>query len=95
MPAERTRARGAERALAKMSGYDPIVTVALGSLVASVPLTRAVSAADGVAAIVTFLVLQELTRRLQARSVRVHHLVRERPHLVVWDGEFLEHPDGR
>ncbi|MFL5575555.1 MAG: DUF421 domain-containing protein [Gemmatimonadaceae bacterium] len=79
-----------ERALAKMSGYDLIVTVALGSLVASIPLTSAISVADGAAAIVTFLVLQEVTRWLQARSRHVHHVVRERPHLVVWDGEFLE-----
>jgi uncharacterized membrane protein YcaP (DUF421 family) len=77
------------RALAKMSAYDIIVTVALGSLVATVPLTTSISLADGIAVLVTFLGLQELTRYLQSRSRRVHHAVRERPYLVVWDGKLL------
>lgn len=78
------------RALAKMSAYDLIVTVALGSLVASIPLSTAITVSDGIAAIVVFLGLQELTRQLQARYRLAHHLVRERPHVVVWDGEFIE-----
>lgn len=78
-----------EKALAKMSGFDLIVTVALGSLVASIPVTTSISIADGVAVIIAYLVLQEVTRWLQARFTRVHHLVRERPRLVVWNGEFL------
>jgi uncharacterized membrane protein YcaP (DUF421 family) len=78
------------RALAKMSGYDLIVTVTLGSIVANVAMTPTISAAEAVAAIATLLLLQEVTRRLQARSRHAHHLVRERPHLVVWDGDFLE-----
>jgi uncharacterized membrane protein YcaP (DUF421 family) len=79
-----------ERALAQMSGYDLIVTVAIGSLAATIPVTTDVSVSEGGAAIVTLLVLQEVTRRLQARSDLVHHFVRERPHLVLWDGEMLE-----
>jgi len=78
-----------EKALAKMSGFDLIVTVALGSLVASIPVTTSISIADGVAVIVVYLVLQEVTRYLQARSTRVHHIVRERPRIVVWDGRLL------
>jgi uncharacterized membrane protein YcaP (DUF421 family) len=78
-----------ERALAKMSAYDLIVTVALGSLVASIPLDSTISFLDGAAAILTFLLLQELTRWGQARWRVVHHVVREKPRLVVWDGEML------
>ena len=78
------------RALAKMSGYDLIVTVALGSLVATIPITESLSFADGGAALVTFLVLQEFTWWLQSRSERVHHLVREQPKIVLWDGELLD-----
>jgi uncharacterized membrane protein YcaP (DUF421 family) len=79
-----------EKALAKMSGYDMIVTVALGSLVAALPLTRSVSLTDAIAAAVTFLVLQQITRYLQARFRRVHTLVRERPRLLLWNGRLLE-----
>jgi uncharacterized membrane protein YcaP (DUF421 family) len=78
-----------QRALAKMSAYDAIVTVAIGSLVAAIPLTKTVSIVDGAAAIVTYLALQELTRLLQSRFQRAHHIVRSRPDLFVWDGELL------
>ena len=78
------------RALARMSGQDMVVTVALGSLVASVPITAGPSLVDGIAALVTFLVLQALTRVPQARFLPVHPIVRERPRLLLWDGEVLE-----
>jgi uncharacterized membrane protein YcaP (DUF421 family) len=78
------------RALAKMSAYDLIVSIALGSIVAATPLSTSISVVDGLAAIATFLVLQELTRFLQARYHAAHHLVGERPHVVVWDGKLIE-----
>lgn len=79
-----------EQALAKMSGYDMIVTITLGSVLATVAVSHDVPIAEGIAALVTLLGLQELVRRLQARSLRIHHLVREPPRLVVWDGQLLE-----
>jgi uncharacterized membrane protein YcaP (DUF421 family) len=79
-----------QRALAKMSAYDAIVTVAIGSLVAAIPLTNSVSIVDGALAIITYLLLQEVTRLLQAKFRRAHHLVRSRPDLLVWDGELLD-----
>ena len=79
-----------EKALAKMSGYDMIVTVALGSLVAALPLTTSVSLTDAIVAALTFLVLQQITRYLQARYRSVHTLVRERPRLLLWNGRLLE-----
>jgi uncharacterized membrane protein YcaP (DUF421 family) len=78
------------RALAKMSAYDLIVSIALGSMVAAIPLSTSISVADGIAAIATFLALQELTRFFQARYRVAHHFVRERPHLVVWEGKLIE-----
>lgn len=44
-----------------MSGYDLIVTVTLGSLVAAIPITSGLVFVDGLAALVTFFALQELT----------------------------------
>jgi uncharacterized membrane protein YcaP (DUF421 family) len=79
-----------QKSLAKMSGYDMIVTVALGSLVAALPLTTSVSLTDAIAAALTFLTLQQITRYLQARYRRVHRLVRERPLLLLWNGRLLD-----
>src|ERR687886_3092994 len=78
-----------EQALAKMSAYDLIVTVALGSLVASIPISTHVTVVDGLAAIGTYLVLQEFTRWLLARAPATRKLVKEQPALLVWDGQML------
>ena len=79
-----------EQALAKMSGYDMIVTITLGSVVATVAVSRDITISEGVAALLTLLGLQEIVRRLQSRFVAMHHLVREPPRVVVWDGKLLD-----
>jgi uncharacterized membrane protein YcaP (DUF421 family) len=78
-----------EQALAKMSAYDMIVTVALGSVLVTIPLSEGVTLVDGVAAIATVLLLQEVTRRLVKRSRRASRLVTQRPQLVLWEGRLL------
>jgi hypothetical protein len=55
------RVAGAQ-ALAKMSAYDLVITIALGSIVATIPLSSGVSLADGAAIVVTYLGIQALTR---------------------------------
>jgi uncharacterized membrane protein YcaP (DUF421 family) len=79
-----------EQALAKMSGYDMVVTITLGSIIATVAVSRDITVTEGLAALITLLLLQELVRRLQSRLLSVHHLVREPPRLFVWDGQLLE-----
>ena len=79
-----------EQALAKMSGYDMIVTITLGSVVATVAVSRDITISEGVAALLTLLGLQEMVRRLQSRFLAMHHLVREPPRVVVWDGKLLD-----
>jgi uncharacterized membrane protein YcaP (DUF421 family) len=79
-----------EQALAKMSGYDMVVTITIGSIIATVAVSRDISITEGVAALVTLLVLQEILRRVQSRFLSIHHIVREPPRLFVWDGQLLE-----
>jgi uncharacterized membrane protein YcaP (DUF421 family) len=79
-----------QRALARMSGFDVVFTVTLGSVVATGAISRDVAVVDAIAALATFLVLQEVIRYFQSRSLRVHHVVRERPDVVLWDGHLLE-----
>ena len=78
-----------EQALAKMSAYDILVTIALGSVLVSIPFSEHVSLVDGVAVIATLLVLQETTRFLAKRSWRIRRLVTQQPNLVLWDGRPL------
>jgi uncharacterized membrane protein YcaP (DUF421 family) len=78
-----------EQALAKMSSYDLIVTIALGSILVGIPLGWGITLADGVTAIATVLLLQEGTRLLVKHSPQASRLIREKPHLVLWDGQLL------
>lgn len=79
-----------EQALAKMSAYDLIVTITLGSVVAEIPFAQHIAVVDGIAIMITFVLLQEMIRWAQARSRAARKLVAERPRLVVWDGHVLD-----
>lgn len=79
-----------QQALAKMSGFDVVFAVTLGSVVATVVITRDVPIFEALAALVTLLGMQELTRFAQSRSLRAHHAVRQPPRVMLWDGQLLE-----
>jgi len=79
-----------QRALAKMSGFDVVFTVTLGSVVATGAISHDIAVVDAVAALATFLVIQEVVRYFQSRSLAVHHVVREQPDVLLWDGNLLE-----
>lgn len=79
-----------QQALARMSGYDIVVTVTLGSIIAAVTLSRDVTVSEAIAGLVTLIILQELTRWLQSRWLLLHHAVRQAPHVVLWNGTLLE-----
>src|SRR5215210_3803200 len=68
-----------QQALAKMSGFDVVFTVTLGSIIATIVVTRDIAIAEGVAALVTLLALQEVTRFFQSRYLGAHHAVRQPP----------------
>lgn len=79
-----------EQALAKMSAYDLIVTITLGSVVAEIPFAQHLAVVDGIAIMITFVLLQEVIRWAQARSKAARKLVAEKPRLVVWEGHVLD-----
>jgi uncharacterized membrane protein YcaP (DUF421 family) len=78
------------QAIARMSGFDMVATVTLGSIVATVGVTRGVTVAEGIAALLTLVGLQEVIRFLQSRWLSAHHAVRQPPLVVVWEGTLLE-----
>ena len=80
---------GGKRTLSKMNAFDFVVTVAIGSLVASTVLTGT-PVANGVAAVAALVALQALVTWLSVRSDRFEALVKARPTLVFHDGRFLE-----
>jgi uncharacterized membrane protein YcaP (DUF421 family) len=83
------RLAGAQ-ALGKMSAYNLVITIALGSIVATIPLGTGVTLADGVALIVIYLGLQRLLRRALKMKPRWQRIAKNKPRIVVWNGVQLE-----
>lgn len=82
------RATG-KRALTKLNAFDLVVTVALGSTLASVLLSESVALVEGVTAFVLLLTMQYVVSWLATRSTHVERLVSSEPSLVYSDGFLL------
>jgi len=80
-----------KRTLAKMNAFDLIVTVALGSTLATVLLTKDVSLADGVLAFGLLIALQFAVTWSSVRNRWVRQLVTGEPLMLLYRGEFLRH----
>lgn len=78
-----------KRTLSKMNAFDFVVTVALGSTLATVLLSSSVSLARGVLAFGVLIFLQFIITWLSVRSPAVRNLVKSEPALLVYKGEFL------
>lgn len=78
-----------KRTLSKMNAFDFVVTVALGSTLATVLLSSSVSLARGVLAFAVLILLQFIITWLSVRSPTVRRLVKAEPTLLVHKGGFL------
>ncbi|HEX6576263.1 MAG TPA: YetF domain-containing protein [Gemmatimonadaceae bacterium] len=78
------------QALAKMSIFDLVFAVSIGSVIGAVAVSEEVSVPEGAVALVCLLALQELIRFLQARFLSAHHAVRQVPRVLLWDGQLLK-----
>lgn len=78
-----------KRTLSKMNAFDFVVTVALGSTLATVLLSKDVALAEGVLAFAVLIVLQLVVAWLSARSPRFRTLVKAEPRLLLHRGEIL------
>lgn len=79
------RASG-KRTLSKMSAFDFVVTIALGSTLATVLISGSVSLAQGVTAFGVLVGLQFVISWLSVRSGKVSNLVKDEPVLLYRHG---------
>lgn len=82
------RASG-KRTLSKMNAFDFVVTIALGSLFATVIINQEVTLAEGVAAFAVLVVAQFVITFISARSDRFERFLKAEPTLVYRNGEML------
>ena len=79
-----------KRTLTKLNAFDLVVTVALGSTLATVLLSKSVALAEGVVAMALLVALQFIITWLSVRSSRFQDLVKSEPTLLVHQGRFLD-----
>jgi uncharacterized membrane protein YcaP (DUF421 family) len=79
-----------KRTLAKLNAFDLVVTVALGSTLATVLLSGTVSLASGLLALALLVALQFVVARLSTRSRAVRRVVKSTPTLLLDRGRMLE-----
>lgn len=78
-----------KRTLSKMNAFDFVVTVALGSTLATVLLSSDVALAEGILAFALLIYLQFAITWASARSDRLQALVKAEPSLLFHDGRML------
>lgn len=78
-----------KRTLAKLNAFDLVVTVALGSTLATILLSKNVALAEGVTALLLLIALQYGVTALSVRSTSFARIVRSEPTLLLRDGEIL------
>ncbi len=79
-----------KRTLTKLNAFDMVITIALGSTLATVLLSKDVALADGVVAFATLIALQFVVAWSSSRSKRILNLIKAEPTLLLHDGEFLD-----
>jgi uncharacterized membrane protein YcaP (DUF421 family) len=75
-----------KRTLSKLNAFDFVVTVAIGSTLATVVLSSSVALAEGILGLVVLVGLQYLVAWASVRSRRVERLVKSEPTLLYRDG---------
>lgn len=79
-----------KRTLSKMNAFDFIITIALGSTLATVVLNKSVALADGVLAFFLLIGLQFVMTYLEVRSKKISQLIKATPSLLVYKGRMLK-----
>lgn len=81
---------GGKRVLAKLNAFDLVVTVALGSMLATAVLSQDVRYADAVTGMVLLVLAQWLVTRVTTSLPGGRRFVNAEPTLVLRRGELLE-----
>lgn len=77
-----------KRSLAKLNAFDLVVTVALGSTLATILLSKDVALSEGVLAFIALAGLQWGVSRLSVSSDWFRRLVRAEPRLLLENGAY-------
>ncbi|RIV27195.1 DUF421 domain-containing protein [Fibrisoma montanum] len=78
-----------KRTLSKMNAFDLVVTVALGSTLSTIIVSRQTGVADGLTALALLIALQYVVAWLSVRSPGFKQLIKSEPALLFHQGQYL------
>ena len=78
-----------KRTLTKLNAFDLVVTVALGSTLATILLDNNISLLEGLTAFALLIFLQYLFTVLAVHSTWFNNTIKSEPRLLFLDGQFL------
>jgi uncharacterized membrane protein YcaP (DUF421 family) len=81
-----------KRTLSKMNAFDLVVTVALGSTLATICLSKDTALLQGLLVLALLVMLQFVVAWLSVRFEPFQNLIKARPSLLFENGEFLDGP---
>ncbi|NKE06866.1 MULTISPECIES: DUF421 domain-containing protein [Mesobacillus] len=79
-----------KRTLSKMNAFDLIVTVALGSTLATILLNKKVALVEGFTAFFILIMLQYIVAWSSVRSDGFKRLIKSDPKLIFYQGKYLK-----
>lgn len=79
-----------KRTLSKLNAFDLIVTVSLGSILATILLNKEVALAQGILAFIVLCGMQYVVTWASVRSAFVRGFVKSEPKLLLHNGDPLE-----
>lgn len=79
-----------KRTLSKMNAFDFIVTVALGSILATVLLSKDVPLAEGILGFALLAALQFAIAWSAQRAPLLETAIKSEPRILLWDGQIDE-----
>ena len=79
-----------KRTLSKWNAFDFVVTIALGSILATILLSKQTPLAEGVMAFSFLIFLQFLITKISVYSKFIRDSVKAEPTLLLRDGEFID-----
>ncbi|RYE57864.1 MAG: DUF421 domain-containing protein [Sphingobacteriales bacterium] len=78
-----------KRTLAKLTAFDFVVTITLGSILSSMILKKT-TLAEGAVALIVIILLQYMLAFAAKKSSKIEKLVNSKPTLLFYNGAFLE-----
>lgn len=78
-----------KRMLSKMNAFDFVVTIALGSVLATVLMSKDVALVEGIVGLGLLIGLQYVIAWTSTRSATVDRLIKSEPTLLYYQGRFL------